>query len=141
MLGRGDKPARARVADGAGTIALGSVAAACALALIEARQSSAIPGPVRRHPHRDPTAHGAEAWPLATLGAPLAVAIGLAPDPVQTLASWHVRPCLAILVCPSPLAVPWTLLAAVTSAFRPSRRQPLASSAHSPVRELAALAT
>jgi hypothetical protein len=41
------------------------------------------------------------------------VAIGLGPFAVQTLASWQVRPRLAIPVGPTPFAVPWTLLAVV----------------------------
>ena len=56
----------------------------------------------------------AQAWLLATLGGLLAAAIGLAPTVIQTLASWQVRPRLAIPVPPSAWAVPWMLLAVVT---------------------------
>ncbi len=56
----------------------------------------------------------AQAWLLATLGGLLAAAIGLGPFTVQALASGQVRPHLRIPFLPSALAVPWTLLAAVT---------------------------
>jgi hypothetical protein len=59
----------------------------------------------------------AQAWLLATLGGLLAVAIGLGPAVIQALASWQVRPRLTIPVGPSPLAVPWTLVAVVAVAI------------------------
>jgi putative ABC transport system permease protein len=98
----------------AGIIALGSVAAACALALSEAHQDLTTLGQLGATPAMTRRLVVAEAWLLATLGALLAVAIGLGPAAVQTLASWHVRPRLAVPAYPSPLAVPWTLLAVVT---------------------------
>jgi putative ABC transport system permease protein len=98
----------------AGMIALGSVAAACALALSEARQDLTTLGQLGATPAMTQRLMVAEAWLLATLGALLAVAIGLGPAAVQTLASWHVRPRLAVPTYPSPLAVPWTLLAVVS---------------------------
>jgi hypothetical protein len=98
----------------AGIIALGSVAAACALALSEAHQDLTTLGQLGATPAMTRRLVVAEAWLLATPGALLAVAIGLGPAAVQTLASWHVRPRLAIPAYPSPLAVPWTLLVAVS---------------------------
>jgi putative ABC transport system permease protein len=98
----------------AGMIALGSVAAACALALSEARQDLTTLGQLGATPAMTQRLVVAEAWLLATLGALLAVAIGLGPAAVQTLASWQVRPRLAIPVGPTPFAVPWTLLAVVS---------------------------
>jgi putative ABC transport system permease protein len=97
-----------------GMLALGSVAAACALALSEARQDLTTLGQLGATPAMTRRLMMAEAWLLATLGALLAVAIGLGPAAVQTLASWHVRPRLAIPVGPTPFAVPWTLLAVVS---------------------------
>jgi putative ABC transport system permease protein len=98
----------------AATIALGSVAAASALALSEARQDLATLGQLGATPAMTRRLMAAEAWLLATLGALLAAAIGLGPFAVQSLASWQVRPRLAIPLSPSPLAVPWTLLVVVT---------------------------
>jgi putative ABC transport system permease protein len=98
----------------AGMIALGSVAAACALALSEARQDLTTLGQLGATPAMTRRLVVAQAWLLATLGALLAVAIGLGPFAVQTLASWQVRPRLAIPVGPTPFAVPWTLLVAVS---------------------------
>jgi putative ABC transport system permease protein len=98
----------------AGVIALGSVAAACALALSEAGQDLTTLGQLGATPAMTRRLMAAQAWLLATLGGLLAVAIGLGPAAVQTLASWQVRPRLAIPVPPSPWAVPWTLLAVVT---------------------------
>jgi putative ABC transport system permease protein len=97
----------------AGMIALGSVAAACALALSEARQDLTTLGQLGAAPALTRRLMAAQAWLLATLGALLAAAIGLAPAVIQTLASWQVRPRIAILVWPSAWAVPWTLLAVV----------------------------
>jgi putative ABC transport system permease protein len=98
----------------AATIALGSVTAASALALSEARQDLATLGQLGATPAMTRRLMAAEAWLLATLGALLAAAIGLGPFAVQSLASWQVRPRLAIPLSPSPLAVPWTLLVVVT---------------------------
>jgi putative ABC transport system permease protein len=98
----------------AAIIALGSVAAACALALTEARQDLTTLGQLGATPAMTQRLVVAEAWLLATLGALLAVAIGLGPAAVQTLASWQVRPRLAVPVGPTPFAVPWTLLAVVS---------------------------
>jgi putative ABC transport system permease protein len=97
-----------------GMIALGSVAAACALALSEARPDLTTLGQLGAAPAMTRRLMAAQAWLLATLGALLAVAIGLAPAVISALASWQVRPRLAIPIGPSPLAVPWTLLAVVT---------------------------
>jgi putative ABC transport system permease protein len=97
----------------AGMIALGSVAAACALALSEAGQDLTTLGQLGATPAMTRRLMAAQAWLLATLGGLLAVAIGLAPAVIRTLASWQVRPRIAILVWPSPWAVPWTLLAVV----------------------------
>jgi putative ABC transport system permease protein len=97
----------------AGMIALGSVAAACALALTEARQDLTTLGQLGATPTMTRRLMAAEAWLLATLGGLLAVAIGLGPAIIQTLASWQVRPRLAIPVPPSALAVPWTVVAVV----------------------------
>jgi putative ABC transport system permease protein len=101
----------------AGMIALGSVAAACALALSEARQDLTTLGQLGATPAMTRRLIAAQAWLLATLGALLAVAIALGPAAVQALASWQVRPRLGIPVGPMPLAVPWTLLAVVTLAI------------------------
>jgi putative ABC transport system permease protein len=101
----------------AGMIALGSVAAACALALSEARQDLTTLGQLGATPAMTRRLVVAEAWLLATLGALLAVAIGLGPFAVQTLASWQVRPRLAVPVGPIPFAVPWTLLSVVALAI------------------------
>jgi putative ABC transport system permease protein len=101
----------------AGVIALGSVAAACALALSEARPDLTTLGQLGATPAMTRRLMAAQAWLLATLGGLLAVAIALAPVVVQTLASWQVRPRLAILVAPSAWAVPWTLLAVITLAI------------------------
>jgi putative ABC transport system permease protein len=98
-------------------IALGSVAAACALALTEARQDLTTLGQLGATPAMTRRLMAAQAWLLATLGGLLAATIGLAPVVVQTLASWQVRPRLAILVTPNAWAVPWTLLAVVTLAI------------------------
>jgi putative ABC transport system permease protein len=98
-------------------IALGSVAAACALALSEARQDLTTLGQLGATPAMTRRLIAAQAWLLATLGALLAVAIALGPAAVQALASWQVRPRLGIPVGPMPLAVPWTLLAVVTLAI------------------------
>jgi putative ABC transport system permease protein len=100
-----------------GIIALASVAAACALALSEARQDLTTLGQLGAAPAMTRRLMAAQAWLLATLGGLLAVAIGLGPFAVQTLASWQVNPRLTIPVSPSPLAVPWTLLAVVTLAI------------------------
>jgi putative ABC transport system permease protein len=97
----------------AGVIALGSVAAACALALTEARQDLTILGQLGATPALTRRLMAAQAWLLATLGGLLAVAIALGPAVIETLASWQVRPRLAIPVPPSLLVVPWTLLAVV----------------------------
>jgi putative ABC transport system permease protein len=97
----------------AGMLALGSVAAACALALTEARQDLTTLGQLGATPTMTRRLMAAEAWLLATLGGLLAVAIGLGPAIIQTLASWQVRPRLAIPVPPSALAVPWTVVAVV----------------------------
>jgi hypothetical protein len=104
-------------------IALGSVTAACALALTEARedlttlaQLGAPLGMTRR-------LVAAEAWLLAGLGALLAVAAGLIPAAVATLATSNIRPSLPIPSIPTAFAVPWTLLAVVTLAIHPSRRR------------------
>jgi len=97
----------------AGIIALGSVAAACALALSETRQDLTTLGQLGAAPAMTRRLMAAQAWLLATLGGLLAVAIGLGPFAVQALASWQVRPRLTIPIGPSPLAVPWTLVAVV----------------------------
>jgi putative ABC transport system permease protein len=94
-------------------IALGSVAAACALALSEAGQDLTTLGQLGATPAMARRLMAAQAWLLATLGGLLAVAIGLGPFTVQALASWQVRPRLAIPLPPSPLALPWTLVAVV----------------------------
>jgi len=101
----------------AGMLALGSVAVACALALSEARQDLTTLGQLGAAPAMTRRLMAAQAWLLATLGGLLAAAIGLDPFLVLTLASWQVRPRLAIPVGPSPLAVPWTLLAVITLAI------------------------
>jgi putative ABC transport system permease protein len=101
----------------AGMIALGSVAAACALALSEARQDLTTLGQLGATPAMTRRLMAAQAWLLATLGGLLAVAIALGPAAVKALASWQVRPRLAIPVGPMPWAVPWTLLAVVTVAI------------------------
>ena len=98
-------------------IALGSVAVACALALTEARPELTTLGQLGATPAMTRRLMAAQAWLLATLGGLLAVAIGLAPVVVQTLASWQLRPRLAILVWPNAMAVPWTLLAVITLAI------------------------
>jgi putative ABC transport system permease protein len=100
-----------------GMIALGSVAVACALALSEARQDLTTLGQLGAAPAMTRHLMAAQAWVLATLGGLLAVAIGLGPFIVQTLASWQVRPRLTIPLGPSPLAVPWTLLTVITLAI------------------------
>jgi putative ABC transport system permease protein len=97
----------------AGMIALGSVAAACALTLSEARPDLTTLGQLGATPAMTRRLMAAQAWLLATLGGLLAAAIALAPVVVHTLANWQVRPRLDILVTPSALAVPWTLLAVV----------------------------
>jgi putative ABC transport system permease protein len=97
----------------AGMIALACVAAACALALSEAGQDLTTLGQLGATPAMTRRLMAAQAWLLATLGGLLAAAIGLGPAAVQTLASWQVRPRLAIPVPPSPWAVPWTVLAVV----------------------------
>jgi putative ABC transport system permease protein len=97
----------------AGVIALGSVAAACALALTEARPDLTTLGQLGATPAMTRRLMMAQAWLLATLGGLLAVAIALGPAAVRTLASWQVRPRLAIPVPPSLLVVPWTLAAVV----------------------------
>jgi putative ABC transport system permease protein len=101
----------------AAIIALGSVAAACALALTEARQDlttlaqlGAPLGTTRR-------LVAAEAWLLAGLGALLAMAAGLIPAAVATLASSNIRPSLPTPSMPIVFAVPWTLLAIVILAI------------------------
>jgi putative ABC transport system permease protein len=101
----------------AGMIALGSVAAACALALSEARQDLTTLGQLGATPAMTRRLMAAQAWLLATLGGLLAVAIALGPAAVKALAGWQVRPRLAIPVGPMPWAVPWTLLAVVTVAI------------------------
>jgi putative ABC transport system permease protein len=100
-----------------GIIALGSVAAACALALSEAHQDLTTLGQLGATPTMTRRLMAAQAWLLATLGGLLAVAIGLGPAVIQALASWQVRPRLTIPVGPSPLAVPWTLVAVVAVAI------------------------
>jgi putative ABC transport system permease protein len=97
----------------AAMIALGSVSAACALALSEARQDLTTLGQLGATPAMTRRLMAAQAWLLATLGGLLAAAIALGPAAVQTLASWQVRPRLAIPVPPTAWAVPWTLLAMV----------------------------
>ena len=101
----------------AGMLALGSVAVACALAISEARQDLTTLGQLGAAPAMTRRLMAAQAWLLATLGGLLAAAIGLDPFLVLTLASWQVRPRLAIPVGPSPLAVPWTLLTVVAVAI------------------------
>jgi putative ABC transport system permease protein len=101
----------------AAIIALGSVAAACALALTEAREDLTTLAQLGAAPAMTRRLVVAETWLLAGLGALLAVAAGLAPTAVRTLATWHLRPRLPIPVGPSPFAVPWTLLAVVTLAI------------------------
>jgi putative ABC transport system permease protein len=101
----------------AGMIALGSVAAACALALSEARQDLTTLGQLGATPAMTRRLMAAQAWLLATLGGLLAVAIGLGPAAIRTLASWQVRPRLAVPAPPSPMAVPWTLVAVVAVAI------------------------
>jgi len=98
----------------AGMIALGSVAAACALALSEARPDLTTLGQLGATPAMTRRLMAAQAWLLATLGALLAAAISLGPAVVQTVASSQVRPRLAIPLGPSAFAVPWTVLAVVT---------------------------
>jgi putative ABC transport system permease protein len=101
----------------AAIIALGSVAAACALALTEAREDLTTLAQLGAAPAMTQRLVVAEAWLLATLGALLAVFIGLAPAAVWTLATGHLRPNVPVPVGPSPFAVPWTLLAVVTLAI------------------------
>ena len=101
----------------AAIIALGSVAAACALALTEAREDLTTLAQLGAAPAMTRRLMVAEAWLLAGLGALLAVAIGLAPTAVRTLATGYFRPSAPIPVGPSPFAVPWTLLAVVTLAI------------------------
>jgi putative ABC transport system permease protein len=101
----------------AGIIALGSVAAACALALSEARQDLITLGQLGAAPAMTRRLMAAQAWLLATLGGLLAAAIALGPAAVQALASWQVHPRLGIPIGPMPWAVPWTLLAVVTLAI------------------------
>jgi putative ABC transport system permease protein len=96
-----------------GIIALGSVTAACALALSEARHDLTTLGQLGAAPAMTRRLMAGQAWLLATLGGLLAVAIGLGPFAVQALASWQVRPRLTIPIGPSALAVPWTLVAVV----------------------------
>jgi putative ABC transport system permease protein len=100
-----------------GMIALGSVAAACALALSEAREDLTTLAQVGAAPAMTQRLMMAEAWLLAGLGALLAVFIGLAPAAVWTLATGHLRPSVPIPVGPLPFAVPWTLLAVVILAI------------------------
>jgi putative ABC transport system permease protein len=101
----------------AAIIALGSVAAACTLALTEARQDLTTLAQLGAAPAMTRRLMVAEAWLLAGLGALLAVAAGLAPTAVRTLATGYFRPSAPIPVGPSPFAVPWTLLAVVTLAI------------------------
>jgi putative ABC transport system permease protein len=98
----------------AGMLALGSVAAACALALSEAGPDLTTLGQLGATPAMTRRLMAAEAWLLATGGGLLAAAIGLGPFTVQALASGQVRPRLPGLFLPTALAVPWTLLAVVT---------------------------
>ena len=98
----------------AGMLALGSVAAACALALSEAGPDLTTLGQLGATPAMTRRLMAAQAWLLATGGGLLAAAIGLGPFTVQALASGQLRPRLPIPFLPTPLAVPWTLLAAVT---------------------------
>jgi putative ABC transport system permease protein len=101
----------------AAIIALGSVAAACALALTEARQDLTTLAQLGAHRGMTRRLAAAEAWLLAGLGALLAVAAGLAPAAVTTLATANIRPSLPITPAPIPFAVPWTLLAVVILAI------------------------
>ena len=98
----------------AGMLALGSVAAACALALSGAGPDLTTLGQLGATPAMTRRLMAAQAWLLATGGGLLAAAIGLGPFTVQALASGQLRPRLPIPFLPTPLAVPWTLLAAVT---------------------------
>ena len=98
----------------AGMLALGSVAAACALALSEAGPDLTTLGQLGANPAMTRRLMAAQAWLLATGGGLLAAAIGLGPFTVQALASGQVRPRLPIPFLPTALAVPWTLLAVVT---------------------------
>jgi putative ABC transport system permease protein len=98
----------------AGLLALGSVAAACALALSEASPDLTTLGQLGATPAMTRRLMAAQAWLLATGGGLLAAAIGLGPFTVQALASGQVRPRLPIPFLPSSLAVPWTPLAVVT---------------------------
>jgi putative ABC transport system permease protein len=98
----------------AGILALGSVAAACALALSEAGPDLTTLGQLGATPAMTRRLMAAQAWLLATLGGLLAAAIGLGPFTIQALASGQVRPRLPGLFLPTALAVPWTLLTAVT---------------------------
>ena len=98
----------------AGMLALGSVAAACALALSEAGPDLTTLGQLGANPAMTRRLMAAQAWLLATGGGLLAAAIGLGPFTVQALASGQLRPRLPVPFLPSASAVPWTLLAAVT---------------------------
>jgi putative ABC transport system permease protein len=98
----------------AGMLALGSVAAACALALSEAGPDLTTLGQLGATPAMTRRLMAAQAWLLATGGGLLAVAIGVGPFTVQALASGQIRPRLPIPFLPIALAVPWTLLAVVT---------------------------
>jgi putative ABC transport system permease protein len=101
----------------AGMLALGSVAAACALAVSEAGPDLTTLGQLGATPAMTRRLMAAQAWLLATGGGLLAAAIGLGPFSVQALASGQVRPRLPGPFLPSALAVPWTLLAVVTLAI------------------------
>jgi putative ABC transport system permease protein len=98
----------------AGMLALGSVAAACALALSEAGPDLTTLGQLGANPAMTRRLMAAQAWLLATGGGLLAAAIGLGPFTVQALASGQVRPRLPIPFLPTALAVPWTLVVVVT---------------------------
>ena len=100
----------------AAIIALGSVAAACALALTEAREDLTTLAQLGAPLATTRQLVAAEAWLLAGLGALLAAAAGLAPAAVATLATSNIHPSLPIPVGPTPFAVPWTLLGVVTLA-------------------------
>jgi putative ABC transport system permease protein len=101
----------------AGILALGSVAAACALALSEAGPDLTTLGQLGATPAMTHRLMAAQAWLLATGGGLLAAAIGLGPFTIQALASGQVRPRLPGPFLPTALAVPWTLLAVVTLAI------------------------
>src|SRR5215211_4984454 len=84
-------------------LALGSVAAACALALSEAGPDLTTLGQLGATPAMTRRLMAAQAWLLATGGGLLAAAIGLGPFTVQALASGQLRPRLPIPFLPTPL--------------------------------------